>query len=275
MARKRMIDPKFWQDDKMMSLTPMHRLLFIGIWNFSDDGGIHKNSDNMLKAEVFPGDDITVEEVGRLKDELIQQELIVPFNSEGIELFYVKNWKIYQSIQKPIPSKYTLPEDYCSPTVVLQPNRIERNKKEKNIIKKSVEDENAHTTVDLIAFADKYKTIDIPLSYKKFNLNQLSKNRKSVNEAADFERWVLHDIENGWNLRAPESNMGIETGDTLATVYCPYCDAKREVNRGKEAREAFCQCGNTMFYKNEYLHEKGRIRTISKKKLPEIEQVPF
>jgi len=275
MARKRMIDPKFWADDKMMSLTTRHRLLFIGIWNFSDDGGIHKNSDNMLKAEVFPGDDITVEEVGRLKDELIQQELIVPFNSEGIELFYVKNWKIYQSIQKPIPSKYTLPEDYCSPTVVLQPNRIERNKKEKNIIKKSVEDENAHTTVDLIAFADKYKTIDIPLSYKKFNLNQLSKNRKSVNEAADFEMWVLHGIENGWNLRAPESNMGIETGDTLATVYCPYCDAKREVNRGKEAREAFCQCGNTMFYKNEYLHEKGRIRTISKKKLPEIEQVPF
>ncbi len=275
MARKRMIDPKFWQDDKMMSLTPMHRLLFIGIWNFSDDAGIHKNSDSMLKAEVFPCDDITVEEVGQLKDKLIQQQLIVPFNSEGIELFYVKNWKIYQAIQKPIPSKYTLPEDYCSPTVVLQPNRIERNKKEKNIIKKSVEDENAHTTVDLIAFAEKYPIVDIQLSYDKFTLNQLSKNRKSVNEAADFEMWVLHGIENGWNLRAPEYNMGIETGDTLATVYCPYCDAKREVNRGKEAREAFCQCGNTMFYKNEYLHEKGRIRTISKKKLPEIEQVPF
>jgi len=275
MARKRMIDPKFWQDDKMMSLTPRHRLLFISIWNFSDDAGIHKNSNSMLKAEVFPCDDITVVKVGELKDELIQQQLIVPFNSEGIELFYVKNWRIYQSIAKPVPSKYTLPEDYCSPTVVLQPNRIERNKKEKNIIKKSVEDENARTTVDLIAFADKYKTIDIPLSYKKFNLNQLSKNRKSVNEAADFEMWVLHGIENGWNLRAPESNMGIETGDTLATVYCPYCDAKREVSRGKEAREAFCQCGNQMFYKNDYLHEKGRSRTIGKEKLPEIEQVPF
>ena len=115
----------------------------------------------MLKAEVFPCDDSTIEKVGELKDELIQQQLIVPFNSEGIELFYVKNWRIYQYIQKSVPSKYTLPEDYCSPTVVLQPNRIERNKKEQNIIKKSVEDENAHTTVDLIAFADKYKTIDI------------------------------------------------------------------------------------------------------------------
>ena len=77
--------------------------------------------------------------MGELKDELIQQQLIVPFNSEGIELFNVKNWTIYQYIQKPVPSKYTLPEDYCSPTVALQPNRIERNKKEKNIIKKSVE----------------------------------------------------------------------------------------------------------------------------------------
>ena len=64
MARKRMIDPKFWQDDKMMSLTSMHRLLFIGIWNFSDDVGIHKNSNSMLKAEVFPCDDITVVKVG-------------------------------------------------------------------------------------------------------------------------------------------------------------------------------------------------------------------
>ena len=77
MARKRMIDPKFWSDDKMMALTPRHRLLFIGIWNFSDDGGIHKNSNTMLKAEVFPCDDIVVDQVGKLKDELI--ELITSF----------------------------------------------------------------------------------------------------------------------------------------------------------------------------------------------------
>jgi len=240
-----MIDPKFWQDDKMMSLTPMHRLLFIGIWNFSDDAGIHKNSDSMLKAEVFPCDDITVEEVGELKDELIQQQLIVPFNSEGIELFNVKNWTIYQYIQKPVPSKYTLPEDYCSPTVALQPNRIERNKKEKNIIKKSVEDENAHTTVDLITFAEKYKTIDIPLSYQKFNLNQQSKNRKSVNEAADFERWVLRDIENGWNSRAPELNKKV-------TLYCLKGHESVEILRSKEHKGVFCEtCGEQMLHKDE------------------------
>jgi len=199
----------------------------------------------MLKAEVFPCDDITVEEVGQLKDKLIQQELIIPFNSEGIELFYVKNWKIYQAIQKPIPSKYTLPEDYCSPTVVLQPNRIERNKKEKNVIKESVEDENAHTTVDLIAFADKYKTIDIQLSYQKFNLNQQSKGVKSNNEAADFERWILRDIENGWNSRAPEVNKKV-------TLYCKKGHESVEILASKEHKGVFCKtCGEQMLHKGE------------------------
>ena len=251
MARKRMIDPKFWQDDKMMSLTPRHRLLFISIWNFSDDAGIHKNSNSMLKAEVFPCDYITIEKVGELKDELIQQQLIVPFNSEGIELFYVKNWRIYQSIAKPVPSKYTLPEDYCSPTVVLQPNRIERNKKEQNIIKKSVEDENAHTTVDLIAFADKYKTIDIPQSYERFNLNQQSKNRKSVNEAADFEIWVLNDIKYKKNLRAVKK-------DETVTRHCPNMHGSVKVLEKELHKGVFCKkC------KEQMVHESELVKTNS------------
>ena len=90
MARKRMIDPEFWTDDKTMKLSPRARLLFIGIWNFNDDKGIHKNSDYMLKAEIFPCDEITVKQVGELKDDLIKEGLIVPFQDNGIELFYTK-----------------------------------------------------------------------------------------------------------------------------------------------------------------------------------------
>ncbi len=211
--------------------------------------------------------------IGELDKELWEQESRLWSNSLIEDISDVYDKRVAE-----IPDKYSFRDGNThsrSGNPSLGDGSTQSRVKESKLKESRVVSESAHTTVDLIAFADKYKTIDIPLSYKKFNLNQLSKNRKSVNEAADFERWVLHDIENGWNLRAPESNMGIETGDTLATVYCPYCDAKREVNRGKEAREAFCQCGNTMFYKNEYLHEKGRIRTISKKELPEIEQVPF
>ena len=243
MARKRMIDPKFWSDDKMMSLTPMHRLLFIGIWNFSDDGGIHKNSNNMLKAEVFPCDDINVEEVGNLKDELIELELIIPFNSNGIELFYVKNWKIYQSIQKPIPSKYKLPEDYSSPTVALQPNRIEQNRiKEKR--KSTLSKER------LSEFQKKYSGVDVKQSYAKFILNMKEKGKVIDDLAAAFEIWLMNDVKYGYNKRNKSND--------LVTIFCPGCDGTKEVKRGKDERTTICKpCGEQMLDKTSYLIEKN------------------
>ena len=251
MARKRMIDPKFWADDKMMSLTPRHRLLFIGIWNFSDDGGIHKNSNNMLKAEVFPCDDIIVEEVGKLKDELIELELIIPFNSNGIELFYVKNWKIYQSIQKPIPSKYKLPDDYSSPTVALQPNRIEQNRIEEKR-KSSLSKE------ELSEFQKKYPGIDVNQSYKKFILNMKEKGRVFEDLVAAFEKWLIRDVERGWNPR--------DKSNDLATLHCVVCTKPKEVKRGKEDRSTHC-CGEQMLFYNEYLHEKSYRKEEEDKKV--------
>ena len=70
MARKRMIDPQFWCDEKMMVLSHSARLLFIGLWNFCDDQGIHKNSDLKLKAEIFPADDLTKDDVKKIVDTL-------------------------------------------------------------------------------------------------------------------------------------------------------------------------------------------------------------
>jgi len=249
MARKRMIDPKFWSDDKMMSLTPMHRLLFIGIWNFSDDGGIHKNSNNMLKAEVFPCDNINIEEVGKLKDELIELELIIPFNSNGIELFYVKNWKIYQSIQKPIPSKYKLPEDYSSPTVALQPNRIEQNRIEEKR-------ESTLSKEELSEFRKRYPDIDVNQSYKKFNLHYKEKGKVVDDLAAAFEKWVIMDVERGWNSR--------DKSNDLVTRHCVDCGKQKKVKKGNEERNAIC-CGKQMWSLNEYLHEKSRMKEEDKK----------
>ena len=238
-----MIDPKFWSDDKMMALTTRHRLLFIGIWNFSDDGGIHKNSNNMLKAEVFPCDDINVEEVGDLKDELIELELIIPFNSNGIELFYVKNWKIYQSIQKPIPSKYQLPDDYSSPIVALQPNRIEQNRieeKRKSTLSKE----------ELSEFQKRYPDIDVNQSYKKFILHNKEKGRVFEDLAAAFEKWLMNDVKYGYNKR--------DKSNDLVTLYCHVCDSTKEVKKGKDERTTICEpCGEQVLDKPSYLIEKN------------------
>ena len=251
MARKRMIDPKFWADDKMMSLTPRHRLLFIGIWNFSDDGGIHKNSNNMLKAEVFPCDDIIVEEVGKLKDELIDLELIIPFNSNGIELFYVKNWKIYQSIQKPIPSKYKLPDDYSRTTVALQPNRIEQNRIEEKR-------ESTLSKEELSEFQKRYPGKDINKSNQRFINHNKAEGKVYKDLAAGFNNWLMNDVKYDRNNRDKSNDM--------VTLRCVVCDRPKEVKIGIEERTTNC-CGEPMLFYNEYLHEKSRRKEEEDKKV--------
>ena len=140
MARKRMIDPQFWCDEKMMTLSHSARLLFIGLWNFCDDEGIHKNSDLKLKAEIFPADDITKDDVGKLKQELIEIGLNAAIQEEefGDDILLVKNWKKYQKINRPIPSKYNISEDSLNAHGVITTNRIEYNRIEHNKTKQVV-----------------------------------------------------------------------------------------------------------------------------------------
>ena len=104
MARKRMIDPKFWSDDKIIELEPLSRLCFIGLWNFSDDFGIHKFNAKVIKAEIFPADDIPLAQVELMLEDLVKLNLIEV--SEDEILLRIKGWNIYQKINRPQPSKY-------------------------------------------------------------------------------------------------------------------------------------------------------------------------
>lgn len=100
MARIRTIKPEFWSSEQIMDLSPMARLLFIGLWNFCDDGGNHPASAKTLKAEIFPSDDITSSSVQLLIDELSSNYLITPYDSNGKGFWHVNGWK-HQKIDKP------------------------------------------------------------------------------------------------------------------------------------------------------------------------------
>ncbi|SVD44297.1 uncharacterized protein METZ01_LOCUS397151, partial [marine metagenome] len=152
------------------------------------------------------------------------------------------------------------------------------NNKENKRIRKKEESEKAHTTVDLSPLIEEFPTIKVEQLYTKFELDQQKKDIEYDNlvaKTAAFKLWIIRGIENDWDLRVPESNISFQAEDKKVSVYCPKCDEERKVNKGKEATETICLCGIQMLYKNDYLHEKERNRTISKEKLPEIEQVPF
>jgi hypothetical protein len=100
MARIRTVKPEFWTSEQVMECSPIARLAFIGMWSFCDDAGIHPASAKTLKAEVFPGDDITATEIEALVGELLATDLLVEYEAAGKRYWHVTGWH-HQRIDQP------------------------------------------------------------------------------------------------------------------------------------------------------------------------------
>lgn len=73
MPKIRALHPDFWTDDLVVSVSPLARLLFQGLWNFSCDNGHVRNRPRQLKLRILPADDVRIVE---LLAELAEVELI-------------------------------------------------------------------------------------------------------------------------------------------------------------------------------------------------------
>jgi len=97
MARIRTIKPEFWSDERIVELSPMARLLFIGMWNFADDYGGIERSPRQLKMKIFPGDDVDVE---LLIQELLRSGMVTEHEIKGARYLHIKNFNTHQKINK-------------------------------------------------------------------------------------------------------------------------------------------------------------------------------
>lgn len=93
-----------------MACSREARLLFIGMWNFADDLGHIPNAPLTLKAQIFPGDDLTVENVRRMLDELSTNSLLSSYRVEKKDYFTITGWH-HQKIDRPQKPKYPIPLD--------------------------------------------------------------------------------------------------------------------------------------------------------------------
>lgn len=100
MARIRTVKPEFWTSEQVVECSPHARLLFIGLWNFCDDGGVHAASVSRLRMEVFPGDDFTLEQVKGWIKELLRVGLLEEYDVNGTVYWRVTGWK-HQKIDQP------------------------------------------------------------------------------------------------------------------------------------------------------------------------------
>lgn len=101
MSRIRTVKPEFWTSEQVISCSPLSRLLFIGLWNFCDDNGVHPASYVRIKTEVFPADNINIDGIKNCINELINNRLIREYMVDDIAYWIVTGWKKHQRIDRP------------------------------------------------------------------------------------------------------------------------------------------------------------------------------
>ena len=100
MARIRTIKPEFFTSSQVADCSPTARLLFVGLWVFSDDAGVHPADFRQIKMEVFPGDTCASEDVAGWCAELEKAGLLDRFESDGKQYLHITGWR-HQKIEKP------------------------------------------------------------------------------------------------------------------------------------------------------------------------------
>ena len=101
MARIRSIKPEFWTSEQIVTCSPLARLLFVGLWTFCDDGGVHPASVRRLKMEVFPADAFDDATISGLLRELVSAGLVREYEANAERFWSVTGWQRHQRIDKP------------------------------------------------------------------------------------------------------------------------------------------------------------------------------
>ena len=95
MSRVRDLNPGFFLDDELADLTPLHRLLFAGLWCLADREGRLADRPRKIKPQVIPYDDCDVD---AMLAALHDAGFIYRYTAAGRPALAIPAWKRYQRV---------------------------------------------------------------------------------------------------------------------------------------------------------------------------------
>jgi len=112
MPKPRIIDPSFWEDIDIQSLSRDTRFLIVAmITAGADDHGRCKANPMYLKRLAFAFDaDVSISEVAAMIEQIRKCRNIRLYEVGGEEYALFKNWQKYQNIRYPVKSKLPEPQ---------------------------------------------------------------------------------------------------------------------------------------------------------------------
>jgi hypothetical protein len=124
-VRIRTIKPEFWQDETVGQLPFLTRLVFVALWNESDDEGRLRGNPIYLKSVLFPYDNFDMREH---IDSLKSHGMISEYSVRAQTYLHVVNFRKHQRINRPSASKFPGPKE-------AEPVRVEKTKEKKRSYK--------------------------------------------------------------------------------------------------------------------------------------------
>lgn len=95
MARIRTIKPEFFTSESIVSITPLARLFFIGLWCEADREGRIKWKPKTLKIRYLPADNA---DINKIAQELIDEGMIVIYTVDDNEYCEIPSFTSHQVI---------------------------------------------------------------------------------------------------------------------------------------------------------------------------------
>lgn len=245
MARIRTIKPQFFTSETIGSLSMEARLAFVGLWTHVDDEGRCVDNPKLIRAAVFPLDDIPVESVEAMLGELASSGLIARYQHEDHSYLVVTNWKEHQAINHPRPSAYPpapVPSRNGTGTV-RDRSRKATGDLPPGIRKGNIEREGIKTVVDENVDGAAIKRVfDAWSAAANKPRAQLSAERVRLigRRLAEYPEQDLTDAVKGWR-NSPHHRGENDTGTVYNDLDLILRDAKhvemfRDLSRGGETR---------------------------------------
>src|SRR3990167_5589518 len=118
MARKRMLDPMIWDDPDLAVLSPVERLLFIGMVSLSDDYGHIAGNPALLRKWVFGYDDYTIEQDTAMRDAILRScRNVALYSVDGQDYIWLKTWERHQDLRFRAKAQYPCHACGCYRTI--------------------------------------------------------------------------------------------------------------------------------------------------------------
>lgn len=110
MPRIRTVKPEFWRSPDVIELDDFQQLLYIGLWNFTDDEGRGAYNPTAIAADIFlrkyaldpRGVTHDIEEAFKAYAE---RDMVTVYRVRGRDYYQINNWHSHQKINRPQKSK--------------------------------------------------------------------------------------------------------------------------------------------------------------------------